>query len=124
MRKGQKKKKDVMTLKDHAMVKFWEEEESPCFNKAVHELIDSIFTRDHRLKNVQVQMRTMMHPDTMDVYTSFELSIMEPIETPDPEWADPKYYDEGQVPPSTEAQKEFRTDRTIADPVMGKMENA
>lgn len=124
MRKGQKKKKDVMTFKDHAMVKFWDEEESPLFNKAIHNFIDSIFTRDHRLKNVRVQMRNHIHPETMDVYTSFELSIMEPIETPDPEWADPKYYDEVQLGPSTEDPNEIRNDKINQDPIMGNLENA
>ena len=124
MRKGQKKQKDVLELKDHAMVKFWDGDQSPLFNEKTHQLIDSIFTRDHRLKDVRLQIRTMFDPVTTDCFTSYELSILEPIETPDPEWADPKYYDEGQVPPSTEDPNQIRTDRINQDPIIGNLENA
>ena len=126
MRKGHKKKKDVMKLKDHAMVKFWNEEESPLFNGENHEFIDSIYTRDPRLQKVRVRMLSFFDPVTTDCYNSYELSIVEPteeIETPDPEW-DPRYERQEQVTPSTEDPNQIRNDRINQDPIMGNLENA
>ena len=105
------------------MVKFWEEEESPCFNNETHGFMECLFTRDHRLKDVAVRMRQMMDSATSEVYMSFELSIMEPIETPDPEWADPSIYVEEQVTPSTKDPSESETDRINQD-LMGNLKNA
>lgn len=104
MRKGQKKKKDVMKLKDHSMVKFWDEEESPLFNGENHEFMDSIFTRDPRLKNVLVRMRSMFDPVTTDCYNSYELTIMEPEECLKVEIPSQVQPDQGPVKVFTEGQ--------------------
>jgi len=77
MKKGQKKPKNLVVLKDTEEVRVWLNVGGPCFNTAHTSFMQRVFTRDHSLSGLKLFKRVALewNEDTgeEDKFESYEL---------------------------------------------------